>query len=102
MCYTAFNRAVRRRQRLPQNLAAEHLRTADIATLATKYIVFDSLENQQLNQVSKNCMHCVGHAFSNTAAVDHESGTADENGIVACQEENDLGDIDRVAKTFSC
>jgi hypothetical protein len=41
----------RRHQGLAEHLAAEHLRTADVAALAAKEVHLDPLEPQQLQQV---------------------------------------------------
>ena len=46
-----------RRQRLPEDLAAEHLRTADVATFAAEDVVLYSLEPEQCDQVIQDRMH---------------------------------------------
>ena len=47
----ALHRARGGHQRLPEHLAAEHLRRADVAALAAKQVVLDPLEVEQLQQL---------------------------------------------------
>jgi hypothetical protein len=53
----AVDRVMRGGQRLPDDLSAENLRTADVAALAAKNIIFDALESQQLQQIVENRAH---------------------------------------------
>ncbi len=46
-----FHRLLRRRQRLPQHLSAEHVLGADVAALPAEQVVFQSLELQQIGPV---------------------------------------------------
>jgi len=46
MCNATFNRILGRRQSLPYYLTAKYLRAANIAAIATKNIVFNSLQTQ--------------------------------------------------------
>ena len=52
-----FDRVLRCRQRLSQDLPAEYLGAADIAAFAAKDVVFDSLQMQERNQVIEDWMH---------------------------------------------
>lgn len=89
---------LRGRQRLTEYLPAEHLRTANIATVAAKNIVFDLLQLEESYEVVQNRVH----RMSGTAAtaVNGDSGSANEYGIVTGEEENNLGDVDGFPKTF--
>ena len=53
----ALHRAACRCQRLAEHLPAEDLRRADIATLATEYVLLDGLEFEQRDQIGKTCVH---------------------------------------------
>ena len=53
----SFDRVLRGRQRLAQYLTAEDLRAANIAAVPSKYVVLDTLELEQGNQVFENRMH---------------------------------------------
>ncbi len=57
MRHAALDRVLRRRQRLTEHLAAEHLRAADVAARATKDIGLDPLEFEQVDEVFKNRVH---------------------------------------------
>ena len=54
-----FDRVLRCRQRLSQDLSAKYLGAANIAAFAAKDIVFDSLKMQERNQVIEDWMHTV-------------------------------------------
>ena len=45
------------RQCLTKHLPAKHLRRADVAAFATKDIVFDALEFEQVEQVGEDRIH---------------------------------------------
>ena len=60
---TILDRVVCGRQRLAQDLASEDLGTADVATLAAKYIVFDTLEFEQVQEVVEYRVHGLGVAW---------------------------------------
>jgi hypothetical protein len=47
----------RRDQRLPEHLAAEHLRAADVAALAAEQVELDALELEQAQQVIEQVIH---------------------------------------------
>jgi len=74
------------------------LRTANIATVAAKNIVFDLLQLEESYEVVQNRVH----RMSGTAAtaVNGDSGSANEDGIVTGEEENNLSDVDGFPKTF--
>jgi hypothetical protein len=55
--HAPFDRGGSGRQRLPEHLAAEHLRTADIATRAAEQIDLELLELEQLQQVGESLIH---------------------------------------------
>jgi hypothetical protein len=50
-------------QRLAQNLAAENLWRANVPTLSAKDIVINPFQVKQVDQVSKNRVHSMGHSF---------------------------------------
>ncbi len=52
-----FHRRGRRHQRLSQHLAAEHLRTADVAALAAKQIDLEPFERHDLDQIFEQLIH---------------------------------------------
>jgi hypothetical protein len=55
--HSALNRMLRRGQRLPQNLTAENLCTANVAALTAKYVVFNALQFEECNQIVKYRVH---------------------------------------------
>ena len=52
-----LRRGGRRHQGLAQHLAAEHLRTADVAALAAKQIHLEPLERHHLDQILEQLIH---------------------------------------------
>ena len=54
----------RRHERLPEHLAAEHLRAADVAALAAEQVELDALELEQPQQVGEQRLFIVGRAFN--------------------------------------
>src|SRR5690606_8281267 len=56
---TPFDGAAHRAQRLPEHLPAEDAIAADIAALAAKQVLLESLELEQTKQVGKHGMHGV-------------------------------------------
>ena len=53
----AFHRAASGRERLPEHLAAEHLRAADVAARAAKKVHFEPLEFEQPDKVGEQAIH---------------------------------------------
>jgi hypothetical protein len=52
-----FDSVLRRRQRLSEYLAAKNLGTANVATVAAKDILLDSLELQKCDEVLQYWVH---------------------------------------------
>ena len=52
-----LDRMLRRRQCLPEHLAAENLRATDVRAVAAKDIVFNPLELEQRDQILENRVH---------------------------------------------
>jgi hypothetical protein len=59
---TYFDSELRRRQRLPEHLAAEYLRAADVPAVTAEDVVLDTLELEQMDQVGEYKMHVVASA----------------------------------------
>jgi hypothetical protein len=55
-----FDRLLRCRQRLAQDLPAEHVFGADVAALAAEQVVFESLEREQGDEVRKRQLRSCG------------------------------------------
>ena len=52
-----LDRSARRLQRLAEHLSAEHLRAADVATLAAEQVLLEPLELEQADQVGEQLVH---------------------------------------------
>jgi hypothetical protein len=58
--YGRLDRAARRHESLAEHLSTEHLRAADIATLAAEQVHLETLELEQADQVREQLVHCRG------------------------------------------
>ena len=66
------------RKCLAQHLTTKHLRTTYIATFATKEIVFNALELQEMKQIVKDGVHRRMPSVARYSAVDDDPGPAHE------------------------
>ncbi len=64
MSGSTFDGELRRRQSLPENLATEDLRAADVAAVTAEYVVFNALERELPNQVFEDGTHRAGNTLA--------------------------------------
>ena len=62
------------RERLAEHLPAEYALAADVAALAAEDVVFEALELEQLEEVSKDGCHSSCSRFPRIIATDSRSG----------------------------
>lgn len=79
-----FDRVLCRGQRLAKDLSAEYLGAANVAAVAAKDILLNSLQLEKCDQVVENRMH--DRLRAGAPAVDQHARAADKCGIVARQE----------------
>jgi len=96
MCNTAFHSVLCRRQCLSENLTTKYLRTADVAAVTAKNILFDSLELEKRYEVLQYRMH--GDRLAGAAAIDEQTGAIHKGSVIAGKKQGNFRDIDRLTE----
>jgi len=96
MCDASFDSVLCRRQCLSENLATKYLRTADVAAVTAKNIVFDSLELEKRYEILQYRMH--DDRLPGAAAIDEQTSAIHEGRVIAGKKQGNFRDIDRLTE----